>query len=326
MKISTITKENIKFITVKNDNGLTLVLADYGASIFKIYLNKYLLTRNVANIYDYFIRSIYYGKTIGRVSNRIKGHELEINGNKYYLSANEGDNVLHGGKDGLSSKRFRGYIKSFSDRVEVLYIYKSKHLESGFPGNLLVNVKYIVYNNSNQFDVIYSARSDEDTPISLTNHTYFTLANSNIRSLFLKIRSDKYLSTNEDLTAKEILDVPSYLDFSEHKRIIENIDNENLHTSRLNGYDHYYYFQNKDIKIPSISLENSKIEMNIFTDFEGVQIYTSGFKSDAKLYPFTDELFDSVAIEPSDSFMKLNLVKKNKTYHRTIKYMFRIKN
>ena len=325
MNISCELKDNIEFVTIKNRTGLKIVFADLGASVFNIYLNNYLLTRNVAFTKDFTVPSVLNGKTIGRVSNRIKGHEIEINGNKYELSANEGDNVLHGGKDGLSNKKFKKVIRSFNDRVELLYVYLSNHLESGFPGNLLVNVKYIVYDNSNQFDVVYSARCDEDTPISLTNHTYFTLANSNIRSLFLKIRSDRYLSTKADLTADRVKELPDYLDFSETKRIIRDFDNENLHTERLNGYDHYFYFRNKNLSIPSITLENSKIEMNIFTDFEGVQIYTSGFESDVRLNQKAPELFDSVAIEPSDSFYKLNIVKKNKTYHRTIKYLFRIK-
>ena len=71
-----------------------------------------------------------------------------------------------------------------------------------------------------------------------------------------------------------------------------------------------------------MTLSNKKIDMEIYTNFEGVQIYSSGFKPRATLYPETTETFDCVAIEQSDSFEKLHLLKKDSLYFREIKYIF----
>jgi aldose 1-epimerase len=47
--------------------------------------------------------------------------------------------------------------------------------DQGFPGNVNVEVFYML-NDNNEILMRYLAHTDEDTPISLTNHTYFNLA------------------------------------------------------------------------------------------------------------------------------------------------------
>lgn len=38
----------------------------------------------------------YFGAIVGRVANRIKGAQFTLNGQKYKLVANDGNNTLHG--------------------------------------------------------------------------------------------------------------------------------------------------------------------------------------------------------------------------------------
>jgi len=38
----------------------------------------------------------YFGATVGRVANRIGGARFTLNGTHYKLTANEGNNTLHG--------------------------------------------------------------------------------------------------------------------------------------------------------------------------------------------------------------------------------------
>ena len=323
MNIRSYSKEGILFTEVTNDKNLKVVFANLWASIFKINYDNYVLTRNVKYVSDFYNPTIYYGKTIGRVSNRMKGHAFILNGLRYELEPNEGNNVLHGGKYGLSYALFDVNVLKDNDKIEVVYTHVVKHLEDGYPGNLNVEVKYIVYTNSNEIDIEYNAVSDMDTVLSLCNHSYFTLGCKSIRGLTLEIDANNYLKTDGDtLLAIDRKFVTKALDFRTPKRFIRDLDDESLHSSRLNGYDHYYYFEDIDIKKKRLSLSNAKFQMDIYTNYPGIQIYTSGFDPQVALYPNTEGLFDSVAIEPSDSFKSLHLLKKDTLYSRTTKYIF----
>lgn len=47
-------------------------------------------------------------------------------------------------------------------------------MESGYPGNVNVSVTY-KFDNDNRLHIKYNAKSDSDTLVNLTNHTYFNL-------------------------------------------------------------------------------------------------------------------------------------------------------
>lgn len=51
---------------------------------------------------EYKSDRVQMGKTIGRVSNRIKNGEFEVNEEKIQVEKNEGNNHLHGGPKGCS--------------------------------------------------------------------------------------------------------------------------------------------------------------------------------------------------------------------------------
>ena len=321
MNIRNYIKDSIQFIEVTNNSKLKVTFANLGASIFNIVFNRYYMTNNVRNAKDFFNSKIYHGKTIGRISNRMRGHTFKLNGEKYDLEPNEGENVLHGGIKGFSNTLFKQDISNDDSNVYVTYFKEVKDMEDGFPGNLRVEVRYIVSLYEDIINVEYRAYSDKDTVLSMTNHTYFTLGCRGIDGLTLLIPADYYLETYpEDLLARAEKEVTEPLDFRIPKLISKDIDDPSLHGSRLNGYDHYYYFNNKGDN--KVVLSNKKIDLEITTNFKGVQIYSSGFKAPVELYPVTKEIHNSIAIEPSDSFEKLHLLKKDTLYFREIKYIF----
>ena len=322
MKISYYSKSNLNFIEVENDLDLKVVFCDLGASIFKIYFHNECMTRNVRRIEDFKEPSCYYGKTIGRTSNRLKGHLFDIHDVIYNLENNEGWNTLHGGKSGFSNQLFKPAVDTFEDYVRVTFSYFSKHLEGGYPGNVNIIVTYFVYKDRNYLDVDYQAMSDMDTLFSLTNHSYFCLGDNDISNLQLFIRGHKYLNVDKaNLLPKDIRDVNEIMDFTKYKNISKDIDSDFLKGKMMNGYDSYYYFDKQDQRLINVSLRNKKYRLDILSDYEGTQIYSSNYEP---VFDLNNDVKyrDSIAIEPSDSFKEFPVLIKDTVYSRTIRYQF----
>jgi len=322
MKITTYTKDGISFTKVENDKNLKVTFTNLGAAIHTIRFDGFVLTRNVKETASFKYEGMYYGKTIGRVSNRMKGNTFVLNGERYTLEDNENGNVLHGGHKGISTMFFEMDTVESSDKIEIIYKRRIKDLEDGYPGNLDLEVKYSVYLNTNELDVEYRAVSDKDTTLSLTNHSYFTLGCKSLKGLTLQIDANNYLETDPvtllPITRKFVNKV---LDFRNPKKIMEDIGDESLITPHLNGYDHYFYFTKTGLDRKNLTLSNAKFSLDMYTNYQGVQIYTSGFNPGVTLYPECEPIHDSIAIEPSDTFRYLHLLKAGEVYYRIIKYI-----
>ena len=312
--------KDINFIQI-NNNDFEVVLSDIGASIYSIKLNDKYMNRVTQNEKDFIGPKMYDGKTIGRVANRIQGNVINIEGKSYILDANENGNTLHGGVNGLSTKIFDSQIEELEDSVIVTYSYLSKDGESGFPGNLSIKVIYTIKNNS--IGINFLATTDKTTCCSLTNHTYFTVGERSLKDTKLQINASKYLHCDsKELLPIEIRDVPNYLDFRQLRNIMDDISNPVLINSKAKGYDHHYYFDDEDVIKEKAILVGNHYKMKVFTNFKGMQIYSSNELTNIISREVDNILHNSLAIEPQDGFLTLNILKPNEEYSRFIKYVF----
>ena len=321
MDIKKYIKENHEFINIK-DGEFEVILCDLGASIYAIkYCNKYMTQTTVYE--KDFTSGGYAGKTVGRVGNRIKGNTITIEGKKYVLLNNEGENVLHGGKEGLSTKTFTSDIKEEDSSVTVSYKYLSKDGESGFPGNMSVEVRYIVAKGENSLKVEYYVSTDKTTACSLTNHAYYCVGEPSLENTTMWIDASRYLYCNPvDLIPIEIREVPEYLDFRKEKAVFKDIDNPIIVNSKAHGYDHNYYFDNDDPNKIKAILAGKSFKMAVYTNFPCMQIYSSNFVNKTPHFDLDVVNHKSMAIEPQDDFSKLNLLHKNEKYFRFMKFVF----
>ena len=138
MKIETLKKEQTNYTKIINDDGYEFLFSPLGASLVYIKNGETYFTRTALHHEDFKRRKCFYGKTIGRVSNRIKGHDIEIDNMHFSLKCNEGENVLHGGIDGLSNQYFSLKTVIDLDKISLIFSYLSKDGESVFPGYLNV--------------------------------------------------------------------------------------------------------------------------------------------------------------------------------------------
>ena len=89
---------------LRNNKGMEAHVTDYGAALVRLIVpDKDGNKRDVVLGYDdaaaYEEGGNSFGGTVGRVANRISNASFDLNGRHYILTANDGPNCLHGGRD-----------------------------------------------------------------------------------------------------------------------------------------------------------------------------------------------------------------------------------
>ena len=321
--IDTYKEEGIEFTKITNNVGLSVTFSNYGAAIFSINYLGEEMTFGPKDVKDFLREDVYNGKAIGRVAGRIKGDTIKIGNKSYKLYPNEGKNVLHGGKGALSSKYFSTRIFSTQEHVHVVYTYFSTSLESGFPGNALFEVHYIVHNDIPRVKVKLLSYVTEKGPVSMTSHTYFSLGESNLDNLSLQINASKYLEINpEDLLLGKMSDVPSYLDFRSMKPIMKDINAPELNKGKLNGYDHSFVLDKVTEEIPQVVVEGPKFKVDIYTDFDSVVIYTDNLDQKFVASNSKDKIRRGIAVEPQPCQGFQHYLSRGDEFDHYIRYEF----
>ena len=257
---------------LKGENIEAMIL-DYGAIIHTLKYKETDVVLGYDNMESYENDKAYLGAVVGRVANRIKGGKFKLNGKKYRLNKNEGKNTLHGGTNGFNSRMWT--VEDYSDN-ELVLKRVSHHREEGFPGNLVVGVRY--YIKGDTLGVEYTAVSDKLTVISLTNHTYFNfLGDEGVDNMFLSINADSYTPVGKDLipTGKILPVQDTPMDFRWAKFVGRDIDADCEQLKIAGGYDHNYVLNGEGFREAAVlSCARKNILMSVYTDRPCVQLYT----------------------------------------------------
>ena len=280
----------ITLYRLQNRNGMEVYLTSYGCRLVSIQVpdksgNKRNVILGYGSLEEYQTdRDTYMGATVGRYANRIADASFDLEGRRYSLINNNGNNHLHGGYRGFDSF-FWDAVQTGPARIEMRYT--SPDGQEGFPGTLEV-IAVIELDDTNTLSIKYTAKSDALTIVNLTNHAYFNFSGTASRDIFnhqMAIHADQFTPVDERLIPTgELRSVEgSCFDFRQMKAIGADLDFDDDQVALGHGYDHNFVLNQveKDqeglYRAADVLESESGIRMTLWTDQPGVQLYTANF-------------------------------------------------
>ena len=262
-------------------SSLTARVIDYGATLQSlIYTKKDGQKIDVIGGFDsidgYLTSTMYQGSTVGRVCNRIKKGSFTVGGTRYFTDKNDGNNTLHGGDSGFSKQIWK--VSDIKDD-EITFEYFSPDGESGFPGNVKVQSLYKISGNS--LFITHTATTDAETPVNMTNHSYFNLegCESTIGEHIIQMRASNTVETDDELipTGKILPVDGTAFDLRTPVRMADVLNSDNEKIRKMNGLDTCFIFDAPDENGDVIKIYSpvSKLSLSVATDNSSIQIYTS---------------------------------------------------
>lgn len=281
----------VQIYTLKNASGVEARITNYGATLVSLKtpdrkgsLGDIVLGFDSVDGYTQNPPPPYFGATIGRYGNRIGGAKFALDGKTYTLDKNDGANSLHGGAHGFDKVVWTAKPSSSDAGQSLTLSYLSKDGEGGYPGNLSVTVTYTL-TPSNELRIHYTATTDQDTVVNLTNHSYFNLSgpgSGDILDHIVTINADRFTPVDAGLIPTgELRDVAGTpFDFRQPHAVGERINSDDQQIKLGRGYDHNWILNRSGSGVQfaaRVADPKSGRVLEVLTDQPGLQFYTGNF-------------------------------------------------
>ena len=273
----------VEAYTAYNSQGASARFISHGATLAELRVkdSKGKLGDIVLGFDDlqgYLGNHPFFGATIGRYANRIAKGTFTLDGQTYHLPINNAPNSLHGGDQGFNRRVWKGEALNLTEGAGVRFTYESKDGEQGYPGNFTATVTYVL-TNKNELKIEYTAQTDKDTVVNLTNHSYFNLSGTDsgdILKYVLYLNADKYTPVDSTLIPTgEIASVAGTpLDFRKPTAIGTRIGE----LKEIGGYDHNFVLNGPagTLRIAArVTDPDSGRQMEVWTTEPGIQLYSA---------------------------------------------------
>jgi aldose 1-epimerase len=336
----TIDEQPVYLYTLENIHGIKVMITNYGGIITQIWTpdrkDKFGdIVLGYDSLADYVKNNPYFGAIVGRYANRIADGSFELDGKNYKLATNDGANHLHGGDKGFDKVVWTAEELQDSTSVGLRLHYISKDGEEGYPGNLDVEVRYIL-NNDNELITDIRATTDKPTPVNICNHTYFNLteADTNVLGHILSLAAAQFTDVSSTMIPTGVLPpvAGTPMDFNTPHQIGSHMEQVK------GGYDHNYVLDKtgKDLALAG-TLKEPKTgrEVKIFTTQPGIQFYSGNFL-DGSIIGKGGKRYDKhygVCLEtqhfpdsPNHDHFPNTILKPGETYHEITVYKFAVFN
>lgn len=158
--------------------------------------------------------------------------------------------------------------------------YVSPDGEEGYPGELTTTVAYSL-SEENELRIDYSAVSNQDTVINLTNHSWFNLAgagNGDILEHRLQIHGRRFTPVGPSLIPtgelRAVAGTP--FDFTSMRSVGSRMDTRDEQIRLASGYDHNFVLDGDGTLNLAATLEEPRSgrKMEVFTTQPGLQFFT----------------------------------------------------
>ena len=273
---------------LQNSENAYVDILDYGATVQSIVMpDKYGVATDVVLGYDtlegYTQGTLYFGATVGRHCGRIGGGAFTLNGKTYPLAKNSGPNHIHGGLEGFHQRMFTAEM--LPNNCLCLRLV-SPDGDQGYPGRVEVSVQFTLFPN-NTLVIRYRGKSDQDTLLNLTNHSYFDLSGGqDPMGQYLWLDAETYAENDENTlptgTLSSVAGTP--FDFSQGKLLRRDLHADHIQLRLCRGYDHSFLLRTGSGLREFARLQSplSGIAMQAATDLPAVQAYTANFVEEPK--------------------------------------------
>ncbi len=336
----------VDLFTLKNNHGMEVGICNYGGLIIFLKVpdrngQSGDIVLGYDRLEDYIKDSPYFGALIGRYGNRIAKGKFTLDGQEYTLAVNNGPNALHGGLKGFDKVVWEPRILASYDGPALQLRYLSRDGEEGYPGNLTVTATYTL-TDDNTLKLEYTALTDKNTVVNLTEHSYFNLAGKgDILNHVVMIPADKFTPVDSTLIPTgELRPVEGTpFDFRKPTAIGARINEADEQLKFGGGYDHNFVI-NKPLGqlglMARVTEPTTGRVMEIWSTEPGLQFYSGNFLNGKNVgkggwvYQFRNAFCmepqhypDSPNHQNDPNFPSV-VLKPDQTYQNTIIYKFSV--
>lgn len=278
--------EEIYLYRIAGADGASVQVTNYGAILVSVTVPDASgqmedVVLGYERLEDYYGNPSFFGATVGPNANRVGGASFTLKGKTYQLDVNDGPNNLHSHKDlGLHKKVW----KAKEGENSVTFSLLERDGELGFPGNRICSVTYTL-TEGNRLALHYYCESDAETPVNMTNHTYFNLegqGKGRIEDHVLWLKASHYTPVAEGaIPTGEIAPVEGTpMDFTKQERVGARINDDFEQLKLTGGYDHNWVIDDFDGSLQLFATVKAPVSgrvLRAYTNLPGVQFYAGNF-------------------------------------------------
>ncbi len=333
----------VELFTLRNSKGVEAKIMNYGGIVTSLKVpDRKGRMEDVVLGYDnldgYLKETPYFGCLVGRYGNRIAKGKFTLNGNTYTLATNNGPNSLHGGLKGFDKVVWTAQPMETPLGPSLELKYVSKDGEEGYPGNLSVTAIYTL-TEDNALRLEYTATTDKDTVVNLTQHSYFNLAGQGSGDILkheVWMPAERFTPVDDTLIPvgelRPVQGTP--FDFNSRTAIGARINRDDQQIKYGGGYDHNWVFNKRAGELTTLAFvyePGSGRTLEVISTEPGLQFYTGNFLDGkikgkgGKTYKYRNAFCmepQHYPDSPNQASFPSVVLKPNQVYKNTILYKF----